>query len=221
MLRAAARYDPVVIPSFLAVTVPLVLVPGASTAVVLRNSLTGGARAGIETAVGVNLGTMLYGVLSAFGLALALRQWPSVWMAMRIAGTLYLLWLGLQSIWRALHPAAPKHRERVPGRCEGGPPRSALQNAREGFLTNALNPAIATFYIVVVPQFVPRGAPVVRTMLILSAIHVAIAFTWHVVWAVAGGTLARALSGGRPRRVLDACAGAALVALAIRMGMRS
>jgi threonine/homoserine/homoserine lactone efflux protein len=216
MLRAAARYDPVMIPGFLAVTIALVLVPGASTAVVLRNSITGGVRAGVETAVGVNTGTLFYGVLSAFGLALALRRWPAVWTVVRIAGIGYLAWLGLQSIWRAIRP--PQARDPASG-AHGA--RSALQNVREGFLTNALNPAIATFYIVVAPQFVPRGAPVMRTMLILSAVHVAVAFTWHVVWAAAGGALARALSGGRPRRVLDACAGTALVALAIRMGLRA
>jgi len=216
MLCHPARYDAVVIPSFLAVTVPLVLVPGASTAVVFRNSVTGGVRAGVETAVGVNLGTVMYGVLSAFGLALALRQWPSVWIVVRLAGTLYLAWLGMQSVWRAIRP--PEARDLASG---AHPPRSALQNAREGFVTNALNPAIATFYVVVVPQFVPRGAPFVRTMLVLSAVHVGIAFSWHLVWAAAGGTLARTLGGGRPRRVLDACAGAALVALAIRLGFRA
>lgn len=202
--------------SFLAVTVPLVLVPGASTAVVFRNSVTGGVRAGVETAAGVNLGTLGYGVLSAFGLALALRQWPSVWIVVRIAGALYLVWLGIQSLWRAMRP--PPSRDLASG---AHPPRSAMQNAREGFVTNALNPAIATFYLVVVPQFVPRGAPVVRSMLILSGVHVAIAFTWHVVWAVAGGGLARTLGGGRPRRVLDACAGAALVALGLSMLVRA
>ena len=93
--------------------------------------------------------------------------------------------------------------------------RDLVRNLREGFLTNALNPAIATFYFVIVPQFVPRDAPIVRTVLTLTAVHVALAVTWHIVWASAGGTLARTLGASRPRRILEAVTGIALLALAI------
>jgi threonine/homoserine/homoserine lactone efflux protein len=201
--------------SFLAAAVPLVLTPGASTAVVLRNSLTGGVRAGVETALGANTGSLLYGLLSAFGLALALREWPSVWTALHVAGMLYLAWLGLQSLRHALWPPPP--REPAAG---AHAPRGGLQNVKEGLLTNLLNPAIVSFYVVLLPQFVPRGAPVVRSVLTLTTVHISLAFSWHVVWAAAGGTMARTLSGGRPRRALDFCAGAALLALAIRMAAR-
>ena len=72
--------------AFLAVAVPLVLTPGASTAVVLRNSLAGGTRAGLETAIGANTGSLVYGLLCAFGFALALQQWPGVWVVLRVVG---------------------------------------------------------------------------------------------------------------------------------------
>ena len=92
MSRHAAAYDAAVIPiwAFLAVAVPLVLTPGASTAVVLRNSLAGGTRAGLETAIGANTGSLVYGLLCAFGFALALQQWPSVWVVLRVVGVIYL-----------------------------------------------------------------------------------------------------------------------------------
>ena len=63
-----------------------------------------------------------------------------------------------------------------------------------GFLTNMLNPSLAAFYLIVLPQFVPRGAPFVRGALTLTAIHVSMALSWHLAWALAGGTLARVLS---------------------------
>src|SRR6186997_2016799 len=98
------RYDPAVplnVWGFVAVTVPLVLTPGASTAVVLRNSLSGGVRAGLVTAVGVNAGSLGYGLLTAFGFALMLQRWPSAWTVLRAGGVVYLAWLGLQSLRRA------------------------------------------------------------------------------------------------------------------------
>ena len=99
------------------------------------------------------------------------------------------------------------------------PPQSAVRNLYEGFLTNILNPAIASFYLVLLPQFIPEGAPVVRSVMILTGVHIGLAATWHVLWAAAGGTLARVLAGGRPRQVLEAIAGTALLALAIKIAI--
>ena len=95
---------------FVAVTVPLVLSPGVSTAVVLRNSVAGGVRAGLQTAVGANVGSLCYGLLAAAGVSLALQRWPSAWLALRIGGTLYIAWLGLQSLWRVADGGRPAGR---------------------------------------------------------------------------------------------------------------
>jgi threonine/homoserine/homoserine lactone efflux protein len=195
---------------FVAVAVPLVLTPGASTAIVLRNSLSGGVRAGLVTAVGINTGSFCYGLLTAFGFAVALQRWPYAWTLLRAGGTIYLGWLALQSLRHAASPrafagAGPEPRIARP----------AWLNLYEGFVTNALNPAIATFYLVLLPQFIPRGAPFARSALALTALHIALAGSWHVLWAVAGATLARTIGGGRPRQVLEALTGIALLGLAI------
>lgn len=198
---------------FVAVTVPLVMTPGASTAVVLRNSVAGGVKSGLVTAVGVNAGSFCYGLLSAFGFALTLRRWPSAWTVLRAGGVVYLGWLGAKSLSLALTPRSIQPAVR---RADAG---GAWRHLYEGFITNALNPAIATFYLVVLPQFIPRGAPIVRSVLLLTAIHIGLAVSWHVVWAAAGGTLARVLSAGRPRQCLEAVTGVALVGLAARIAL--
>jgi threonine/homoserine/homoserine lactone efflux protein len=203
---------------FVAVTVPLVLTPGSSTAVVLRNSLDGGTRAGLFTAVGANLGSLCYGILCAFGFAVALQRWPGVWLVLRVAGVLYLAWLGVQSL---RHAASPGQRAAVePGPASTARPpgsSSVFVNLREGFLTNATNPALATFYFVILPQFIPRDAPVSRSALALTLIHIGLAASWHSVWAAAGGTMSHFLSSGRPRQILNLSAGIAMLWLAVRL----
>lgn len=199
---------------FVAVTVPLVLTPGASTAVVLRNSVEGGTRAGVVTAIGINTGSFCYGLLTAFGFAVALRRFPSAWSLLRFGGGAYLAWLGLQSLWKATALRAGPSVADDTREAQG-----AWRNLSEGFVTNALNPAVATFYLVLLPQFIPRGAPIVRSALTLTAVHITLAASWHVTWAAAGGTLARTLAGGRPRQVLEAIAGIALLALAIKIAL--
>lgn len=196
---------------FVAVTLPFVLTPGASTAVVLRNSVEGGTRAGLLTAVGLNSGTFCYGLMTAFGFAVALQRWPSAWVVLRACGVLYLAWLGMKSLRRAAKPAAAAvaapHRSR----------NTVSRNLYEGFVTNLLNPTLATFYLVLLPQFIPRGSPIAQSALLLTVIHITLAGTWHVTWAAAGGTLARTLAAGRARQALEALTGVALLALAIKM----
>ena len=207
-------YRPLSLPiwSFAAITVPLVLSPGATTAVVLRNSIAGGSRAGVFTALGANAASVCYGVLTAFGFAAALQRWPAAWVGLQWAGVAYLAFLGVRSLRAALHPRS------------GGPAthsrtaRTPWHGISSGFLTNALNPSLTAFYLIVVPQFIPRDEPFAAGALTLTAIHVSFAFTWHIVWAVAGATLARTLSTGRPRRALDLLTGVALLFLAAKVG---
>lgn len=197
---------------FAAVTVPLVATPGASTAVVLRNSLAGGMRSGVVTAIGANTGSICYGLLSGFGVAVALQRWPMVWLALRAAGTGYLAWLGFRSLRLAW-----TYRE-TDARVTAEVERPSMgRSLREGFTTNMLNPSLATFYLLILPQFIPRDARPVVSALTLTAFHVSLALTWHVSWAAAGGTLSASLSRPRARRILEGASGVTLLALALSL----
>lgn len=204
--------------AFGAVVIPLVATPGASTAVVLRNSIAGGVRSGVATAVGANAGSIVYGLLTAFGVAAALQRWPDVWIVLRVGGVAYLAWLGGRSLVRAfsrtLVDAGGWHAHATT-REQMSPP--IARHAREGFVTNVLNPSVATFYLLIVPQFIPRGAPFAESALLLTAVHVTLAVSWHLTWAAAGGTLAGALGRSRPRRILEGVTGLALLVLAVRL----
>ena len=193
---------------FIAVTAPLVLSPGPSTAVVLRNSIAGGTRAGLLTAAGANTGSFCYGLLTAFGFAAALEHWPSAWLVLRWCGFAYLTWLGLKSLLRVIRP----HEAAAARAIE--PSRDLWRSFASGYATNVLNPSLAAFYLIIVPQFVPKDSPFVSTVLLLAAIHIAMALAWHTSWAVAGATLARVLARRGPRQALDLATGVALILLA-------
>ena len=201
--------------AFAAITVPFVMSPGASTALVLRNSVAGGVRAGIETALGVNASSVCYGLLTSLGVALLLQRFPVAWATMRIAGALYLSWLGAVSLMRAFTGRASSASSST----AAAEPRAVARNVAEGFITNLLNPSIAAFYLLIVPQFVPRSAPVRASVLMLTAMHVSLALTWHCSWAAAGGTLSSTLSRRGPRRAIEALMGTALLAIAAKVAL--
>ncbi len=193
---------------FIAVTAPLVLSPGPSTAVVLRNSIAGGARAGLFTAAGANTGSLCYGLLTAFGFAAALQRWPSAWLVLRWAGVAYLSWLGIKALVHVIRPPAPRSQRPLE------PSRDDWRSFGSGYATNVLNPSLGAFYLIVIPQFVPAGAPFARSVLTLTVIHIALALTWHASWALGGATLARVLSRRGPRQLLDLVTAIALLVLA-------
>ena len=207
---------------FIAVTLPLVLTPGVSTAVVLRTGVTRGIAAALVTAAGLNASSFTYGLMAALGLPAVAQRWPIVLVVLRYAGGAYLLWLGVTSTVRGTSrfrgaAPAPGTDPPTPAKPHDNPP-ARTANAQlfvEGFIVNTLNPPIAAFYFLILPQFVPPGAAVVRSTLLLTVIHVSMAATWHVAWAIAGGALSARLSAGRPRASLEIATGVALSVLAV------
>jgi threonine/homoserine/homoserine lactone efflux protein len=205
--------------AFVAVALPLVLTPGVSTAVVLRTSVTRGTAAAIVTAAGLNASSLTYGVMAALGLPAVAQRWPITLVILRYAGGAYLLWLGASATARGLSrfrgAASSKDQPPVKGTGRGV---SRAGNARlfiEGYTANTLNPPIAAFYFLILPQFVPAGDAAIRATLVLTVVHVSMAWTWHVAWAIAGGALAARLSAGRPRASLEIATGVALLVLAL------
>jgi threonine/homoserine/homoserine lactone efflux protein len=200
--------------AYVGITALLVLTPGMSTALVLRNTAEGGRRAGLLTAVGIALGNSAWAVAAVVGLATLLNRQPGALVATRLAGVACLLWLGLRSLRRAwtlwFHSTAegvvapPAHTRA---------PRDGTMVA-EGMVTNVLNPSIPAFYLGTVTQFVAPGSGFVSTMALLGSIHVSMALMCHSAYSIAFGRVAVAVSSRGREWVLHGVTGLALIALA-------
>ena len=196
-------------------TVMLVVTPGSTTAVVVRNTLRGGRTAGLAAAAGAAVGNTSHATAAGLGLAVVFARWPGALMLLRVSGAIYLAWLGLNSIYRVATQAdgglqmIGSDADRGAGSLRGG-------SFRQGLAVNLLNPAIATFYLIVVPSFLPAGAPQWYFAL-LAAMHIVLAFACHGVWAVALDALRRLFRPPLARRVLEGATGIALLALAARV----
>jgi threonine/homoserine/homoserine lactone efflux protein len=206
--------DPLLV-AYLSFTFLMVATPGATTAVVIRNTLDGGRRAGFGAALGAAAGNGTQALLAGVGVALLVRRSPTAVDALRLGGGAYFLWLGLRGLWRALTrpplPAAALQPLQA---------RQALhRGVREGFAVNLLNPAIVSFYVAVVPSFVPEDRPP-SWFALLAACHVAMAFGCHAAWVLGLDALRGVLRRPRARVALEVATALALVALAGRVLMR-
>ena len=201
--------------AFVALAVVVIVTPGPDTALTIRNTISGGRRAGIGTAVGVSTGLGTWTLASAAGVAALLVASEPAFMALKYAGAAYLIFLGLQSLAAAFRPRVPEGTRSRPRR-SSLTPRAAL---RQGLLNDLANPKIAVFFTSLLPQFAPAHGSAFLTLLALGLIFCAMTFAWLCVYATAVDRLSAFLGRTGVRRAIDAVMGAVLVALGGRLAL--
>jgi arginine exporter protein ArgO len=131
----------------------------------------------------------------------------------RPLGAAYLVWLGIQSLLRLRRPRG----------ADGAPlVRRALPTAtalRQGFLSNALNPKTATFYLALLPQFATLPERALADSLALAGIHFGIAFAWLALLSALVERSRRLLARAWLARAADLVTGAALLAFGVRLAL--
>ena len=94
--------------AFLGVSLLVIVTPGQDTALTIRNTLAGGRRGGVFTALGVVSGQLVWAVATSAGLAALLLASQPAFTALRLAGAAYLVCLGLQALVSAIRSAQPR-----------------------------------------------------------------------------------------------------------------
>ena len=191
----------------LALSIGMTLVPGIDTAMVLRVTLRGGRRAGLATAAGCATGLFVHAAAVAVGLAALIAASATAYQALKIAGAVFLIVLGIATLLGA-------GRSRPPRLEPTGRPYAL------GLLTNLGNPKALLFFLSVLPQFLDGSDAALPTALAVAVIPVACSLGGLSLWAVATGHLRELLQRPRARRIQERVMGTVLVALGLR-GRRS
>jgi threonine/homoserine/homoserine lactone efflux protein len=192
--------------AFVGVSLLVICTPGQDTALTIRNTLAGGRRAGIATAIGVAAGQATWTVATAAGLAVVLMASAPFFLALRLAGAAYLVYLGIRTLTRL------GKQEAEPVRAGGA--RHALA---QGFLSNLSNPKMVAFFISLLPPFAgPR--PSFALLLLLGLNFSMLTLAWLAGYAAAVERFGAWLRRSSVRRALDAALGAVLVGLGLKVG---
>jgi threonine/homoserine/homoserine lactone efflux protein len=199
---------------FLAVSAIVICTPGQDTALTIRNTLAGDRSGGIATAGGVALGQAVWTVAASAGVVALLTASEPVFRILKLAGAVYLVWLGAQSLLAALSRRARRSPRDAARR--GSPHLSARRAFRQGALSNLGNPKMAVFFASLLPQFAPEGSAAFVVLLGLGLLFCAMTLAWLTLYALAISRMVHLLTG-RVRRVLDGVTGVVLVALGLRL----
>jgi threonine/homoserine/homoserine lactone efflux protein len=183
--------------TFLLFALVVIVAPGPDFALTVRNTVARGRRAGMLTGLGVVSGQLIWALATAAGLTALLVTSRPAFVALRMIGAAYLVWLGLSSLLAAWRGAPRPHARR------------AGSGYRQGFLSNLGNPKMAVFFTSLLPQF---GASF-GTLAAHGVAFATLTLAWLSFVAAAGD----ALTVPRLRRALDAITGVALVAFGVRL----
>jgi threonine/homoserine/homoserine lactone efflux protein len=197
VLRALVAFAPV--------AMLLTVTPGAATALVVRSAVRGGRRRALATTIGNSLGVLAWGCFAAIGIAAVVATSAEAFTAVKLAGAVVLVVLGLQSLRGHRDPARPG----------SGPARGAP--LRDGLVTSLANPKLAVFFVALFPQFVPAGAPVLASALLMATMIVAFDLVWYSTLAYLVARARRAFVEGPWLARVERLTGAVLVALGVRL----
>jgi threonine/homoserine/homoserine lactone efflux protein len=198
--------------AFLGVSLLVICTPGQDTALTIRNTLLGGRPGGAATALGVSAGQAIWTVATSAGLAVILMASGPLFLAVRLAGAAYLIYLGVRSLLKAAARVEP-HLEWSTGTRPRLSPASAFW---QGLLSNLSNVKMVAFFISLLPPFAGPH-PSFVLLLALGLNFSLLTLGWLVGYTVAVDRVSRLLSRTPVRRGLDAVLGAVLVGLGLRL----
>jgi len=179
--------------AFALLSFALIIVPGPNVLFVISRSLMLGRAAGVGTAIGGQIGVSMQVAAVAFGVGAIVERSVAVFTVIKLAGAVYLVYLGVQAL---------RHRRSLATALEArAEPKTLRRILRDGFIVGATNPKAIIFFVAVLPQFADRAAGHVPVqMLLLGAVFLAIAVLCDSSWALLAGW-ARTWLARSPRRL--------------------
>ncbi len=197
---------PHVVAGFLLAVLPLVVTPGASFAVLVRHAAVTGSRAGPPVILGTVTGLYVHAALAAAGLSALVMHASWAFTAVRLAGAVYLIALGVGT-WRS-----PRQNRTSPAAHGRGSYTQAL-------LGNVLNPKAAMIFLTLAPQFVDPDQPLWPQILILVTAQSLLVALWLSCWAVLVGRTRKTWPSARLGHALRRITAATLVGIGVRTAL--
>src|SRR5690242_12582611 len=136
--------------AFTLVSLVITVTPGLDTALVVRTTLRSGPGAGMDAALGVCTGLVVWGLAAALGITVLLRASQTAYDVLRIAGAIWIVVLGVRTLLdarRHVHDA----REAATAAALQRTAHSRLASYRAGVASNLLNPKVGVFYLTLLP----------------------------------------------------------------------
>jgi threonine/homoserine/homoserine lactone efflux protein len=188
----------------------LLILPGPTDMVVVSYALTQGKRSAWASVPGVTLGDATALILSLLGLGAILMASAELFNILKIAGALYLVYLGIKT-WRA--PVSETLDDNAP-----------LQHGRwrimaHTYMATALNPGGIIFYVAFFPQFLSAEKPLLTQVAVFGATFIVMGTLNSILYATLALQVRRLVTSYRARKNMNRATGGFLIAMGGLVGL--
>ncbi|MGX9176547.1 LysE family translocator [Mesorhizobium sp. BHbdii] len=200
--------------AFFATTAIFAYIPGPAMLYAAAQTMARGRWSGLRAALGIHLGGYVHVVAAAAGLSVLFHAVPTLYIAVKLAGALYLIWLGV-SLFRA--------RAQDDAVMPGIEPKSARRAFFESITVEVLNPKTAIFFMAFLPQFIDASAtfPVWLQFLVLGTIvNLMFSSADAMCVVLAGALVTRLRRSSHAQRLMRRAGGAVLVGLGVHVALQ-
>ena len=205
---------------FIAAGVLLNLTPGPDVLYIVSHAIRRGARAGVVGALGVSAGCFVHIVAAAVGVSALIAASATGFTVLKWAGAAYLVWVGVRLLLAKSAPQRWGCADAPPPACDEAASKGLWAVFRGGFLTNALNPKVAIFFLAFVPQFIaPATGHKALAFLALGVLFNVNTVVINSGWALAAAWIARRQSVQRSLQWLDRAAGLMFMGFGLKLAL--
>jgi threonine/homoserine/homoserine lactone efflux protein len=200
--------------AFVSISIFVIMTPGPDTALVVRNTIVGGRRGGVFTALGIVSGQSIWVFATSIGVVALLVASEPVFHAVRIGGAAYLIYLGARALYEAARSGQWRDAAEVMPPAQRLASRTAFM---QGLASDLSNPKMAAFFTSLLPQFATPGDGAFANLMLLGAVFCLMTLAWLTLYALAVARAGDFLRRRNVRRALEGLMGAALIALGLRI----
>lgn len=205
-------FDSTTLFSYIAASAAIIVSPGPAQALVLAVTISDGRKAGIITVIGLNSSMIMYILAAAAGVSAILTTSAEAFTFIKYLGALYLVYIGTQAL-------LSKKRSIKQPDINIQKDTKHVKHFSKGFLTGALNPKVALFFLAFVPQFVDPGrGDVIMQFILLGIMLAGMDIIYESILAVLIGKLRNHFLNNNLLGVLrEKISGLVMIGLGIRM----
>jgi len=204
--------------TYISIAAMMVVIPGADTMLLVKNTLSYGPKAGRYTVLGMATGLSFWTLIAILGLSVVIAKSVILFSTIKYLGAAYLIYLGIKSFFAKSLFSLEEIQAQA-----NGPTNSSSRHNKESFmqalLSNVLNPKTVLVYITIMPQFIDLNGNVNQQLIVLASILTLLAVLWFLTLVYVIDYAKKWLNNSKFQKVFQKSTGLMLVGFGIKTGI--
>lgn len=205
--------------AYIPIAAMMVIIPGADTMLVMKNTLRYGPKAGRYNILGLATGLSFWTVIAILGLSVVIAKSVILFTTIKYLGAAYLIYLGVKSFFAKSMFSLDDMQSQAKNMASS-PKRYYKTSFMQGSLSNILNPKTVLVYVTIMPQFINLNGNINQQLIILASILTLLAVLWFLFLVYIIDYAKKWMKNSKFQKVFQKITGIIFVGFGIKTGLR-